>query len=98
MKKVNLEAEVLEIQKPQLIHTRYGNSIVLTNVWIADETGKVKLCLWGEQANSPSVGDMVQINHASVRTFRGERLLTLGKLGSLSILRALIVDNGNVTA
>jgi ribosomal protein S8 len=88
MKKVNLQAEVLETQKPQLIHTQYGNSVMLTNAWIADETGKVKLCLWGEQANSPVVGDIVQIKHASVRTFKGERQLSLGKFGTLSILQS----------
>jgi hypothetical protein len=98
MKKVNLTAEVLETEKPHLIHTQYGNSVMLTEVWIGDETGKVKLCLWGEQATFPVVGDIVQIKHASVRTFREERLLTLGKLGSLSILRTLIVDNGNITS
>jgi ssDNA-binding replication factor A large subunit len=98
MKKVNLTAEVLETEKPQLIHTRYGNSVMLTNVWIGDETGKAKLCLWGEQAHLPVAGDIVQINHASVGTFKGEKLLSLGKFGSLSILRSLIVDNGYVIA
>ncbi len=88
MKKVNLRAEVLETKKPQLIHTQYGNSVMLTNVWINDETGKVKLCLWGEQANSPVAGDIVQIKHASVRTFKGERQLSLGKFGTLSILQS----------
>jgi replication factor A1 len=88
MKKVNLRAEVLETQKPQLIHTQFGNSVMLTNAWITDETGKVKLCLWGEQANSPVVGDIVQIKHASVRTFKGERQLSLGKFGTLSILQS----------
>ncbi|MGD0451917.1 MAG: hypothetical protein ABSA79_12805 [Candidatus Bathyarchaeia archaeon] len=98
MKKVNLTAEVLETEKPCLIHTRYGNNVMLTGVWIGDETGKVKVCLWGEQANFPVAGDIVQIKHASVGTFNGKRLLSLGKFGSLSILRSLIVDNGNVTA
>ena len=98
MKKVDLTAEVLEIEKPHLIHTQYGNSLMLTEVWIGDETGKVKVCLWGEQANIPVVGDVVQIKHASVGTFNGERLLNLGKFGSLSILHSLIVDNGKVAA
>jgi hypothetical protein len=98
MKKVDLSAEVVEIEKPRLIHTQYGNSVMLTNVWIGDETGKAKLCLWGAQADLPVVGDIVQIRHASVRTFKGEKLLSLGKFGSLSILRSLIVDNGKVTA
>jgi hypothetical protein len=88
MKKVSVRAEVLETQKPQLIHTQYGNNILLTNALIADETGKVKLCLWGEQANSLIVGDMVQITHASVKTFKGERQLSMGKSGTLSLLQS----------
>ncbi len=87
MKKVNVTAEVLEAQKTQVIQSRYGNTVLLTNAWIADETGRVKLCLWGEQAKSPVVGDIVQINNASVQTFKGERQLHLGKFGTLSILQ-----------
>ena len=89
MKKVNLKAEVLETKKPQIVHTQYGNSIMLTEIWISDETGKVKLCLWGEQTNHPTVGDIVQIKRASVRTYKGERQLSLGKIGIFSILRAI---------
>jgi hypothetical protein len=91
MKKVNLQAEVLAIQQPQLIHTQYGNSIMLTNAMIADETGKVKLCLWGEQVNFV-VGDTVHIKNASVQTFKGDRQLSLGKLGTLSVLQSNVVD------
>jgi hypothetical protein len=46
MKKINVEAEVLEAPKLSLVNTRYGNRVMLTNAWIADETGKVKLCIW----------------------------------------------------
>lgn len=87
MKKVNLEAEILETQKPQLIRTQYGNSILLTNAVISDETGKVRLCLWGEQANSAVVGDIVQIKNATVRTFKGVRQLSIGRTGTISVLQ-----------
>jgi hypothetical protein len=98
MKKVNLKAEVLEIKEPQLVNTQYGNRVRLIDVWIADETGKVKLCLWGEQANFAVVGDMVDIKGASVRNFKGENLLSLGRSGTLSVLRPLMVDNCNGSA
>ncbi len=88
MKKINIEAEVLETQKPQLVHTQYGNTVTLTNAMIADETGKVKLCLWNEQANSVNVGDTIQIKNASVATFKGERQLRLGKTGTITILQS----------
>jgi hypothetical protein len=38
------------------------------------------------------VGDMVQINGASVKTFKGENLLSLGRSGTLSILHPLLAD------
>lgn len=95
MKKINLKAEVLEIQEPLVVNTQYGSRVKVTDVWIADETGKVKLSLWGEQVNFPLVGDMLQIKGASVKTFKGENLLSLGRSGTLSILRPLLVDAGN---
>jgi hypothetical protein len=95
MKKVNLKAEVLDTIEPQIVNTQYGNRVKITDVWIADETGKVKLCLWGEQLNLPIVGEMVQIKGASVRIFKGEKLLSLGRFGTLSILRPLFIDNGD---
>ena len=88
MKKVNVEAEVLENPKPSLVYTRYGNTATVTNAWIADETGKVKLCLWNEKANSFTEGDTIQIKNAKVSTFRGERQLCLGKTGTIHVLQS----------
>jgi replication factor A1 len=85
MKKVNLEAKVMETQKPQLIHTQYGNNVLLTNAVISDETGQIRLCLWGEQLTAAAVGDIVQIRNASVRSFKGERQLSLGRTGTITI-------------
>jgi replication factor A1 len=87
MKKVNVAAQVLETPKPSLVHTRYGNSAIVSNAWIADETGKVKLCLWNEQTNSIAVGNIIQIKNASVSTYKGERQLRLGKTATVSVLQ-----------
>jgi replication factor A1 len=83
MKKVNLKAKVLEIAKPTLVFTRFGNYASVANALIADETGTIKLCLWNEQIGSVSIGDTVQIENASTSTFRGERQLRIGKKGVL---------------
>jgi len=83
MKRVNLKAKVLEIARPTLVFTRFGNYASVANALIADETGTIKLCLWNEQINSISMGDTVQIENASAATFRGERQLRIGKKGTL---------------
>jgi replication factor A1 len=86
MKKVTLEANVLEVPSASVVQTKYGNSAKLTNAIVADETGQIKLCLWNEQVALVSVGDRVQIKDASVSTFKGERQLRLGKKGTITVL------------
>ena len=48
MKKVNLKAEVLETKEPHMVNTQYGNRVKVTEVWLADDSGKVKLVVFGE--------------------------------------------------
>jgi replication factor A1 len=79
MKEVNLKAKVLEVARPTLVFTRFGNYASVANALIEDETGTIKLCLWNEQIDSISVGDTVQIENARVSMFRGERQLRIGK-------------------
>jgi len=92
MKKVSLRAEVLEIAKPMLVFTRFGNYATVTNALIADKTGQIKLCLWNEQIDSISIGETIQIENASISTFRGERQLRIGKKGILHRVESMIAN------
>jgi replication factor A1 len=87
MKRVNLQVQILETPPASTVQTLYGNSSRLTNVLVADETGKIKLCLWNEQADFVNVGDTVQIRDAAVSTFKGERQLRLGRKGTITIIQ-----------
>lgn len=84
MNHVNLKAKVLEITQPKQVFTRYGNYASLAKAVIADETGKIKLCLWNNQIDAVSAGDTVQIENARTSTFKGERQLTLGRTGTVN--------------
>lgn len=95
MKRVILKAKVLEIAKPSLVFTKYGNYAKVANASIADETGTIKLCLWNEQINSISVGDTVQVENANVSMFRGERQLRIGKHGTLHRAEDAIIIKRN---
>jgi replication factor A1 len=92
MKKVNILAQVIEKPTPSLIHTPYGNIATVANIWIADETGKVKLSLWNEQATSVALGDTIEVKNASVGTYKGQRQLRIGKNGSISVLQSQQVE------
>ncbi|MDI6691191.1 MAG: hypothetical protein QME50_04900 [Candidatus Bathyarchaeota archaeon] len=84
MKKVNVKAKVLEIAKPTLVFTRFGNYANVANALIADETGTIKLCLWNQQIDFISIGDTVEIENGSTSTFRGEKQLRIGRKGVLA--------------
>jgi len=84
MVQINLKAKVLEIAKPCMVYTRYGNYASVANAVIADETGTIRLCLWNEQIGSVSTGDTIQIENARTSMFRGQRQLNIGKKGLLS--------------
>jgi ssDNA-binding replication factor A large subunit len=60
---------------------------MMANVYVEDESGKIKLCLWDEQIKSVTAGDIIQIKNASVATFKGEKQLRLGKTGTITVLR-----------
>lgn len=84
MSHVSLKVKVLEVTQPKHVVTRYGNLASLAKALIADETGKIKLCLWNKQIDSVAAGDTIQIENARTSTFRGERQLSLGKKGTLN--------------
>jgi replication factor A1 len=86
MKQINLKAKVLEIAEPTLVFTRFGNYASVANALIEDKTGRIKMCLWNEQINSIAIGNIVQIENASISTFRGEKQLRVGKTGVLRVV------------
>lgn len=87
MKHINLKAKVLEIPKPAQVHTQFGNTAMVVNAVVGDETGTVKLCLWEAQINAVALGDSIEIRNAQVCLFRGEKQLRLGKNGELTVLQ-----------
>jgi replication factor A1 len=87
MKRVNLKAEVLEVPKPAQVHTQFGNTVMVVNAVVGDESGKVKLCLWEGQIGSVNAGDKIELRNGQVCVFRGEKQLRLGKNGSLAVLQ-----------
>jgi len=88
MKRVNVKAEVLEMPKPAQVHTQFGNTVMVVNAVVRDETGKMRLCLWEGQFGSICMGDNIELKNAQVCVFRGEKQLRLGKNGALTVLQS----------
>ena len=86
MKRINVKAKVLEIPKSKAVYTRSGKMAYVSNVLIADETDSIRISLWNQQIDEISKGDVVNIKNGKVTRFKGERQLSIGKYGSLSVI------------
>ncbi|MCW4007626.1 MAG: OB-fold nucleic acid binding domain-containing protein [Candidatus Bathyarchaeota archaeon] len=87
MKRVNVEAKVVEKGMPRQVMSRYKDeTYTVADAMIADETGSIKLTLWNEQIDQVNVNDTIRIENGYVTSFKGEIQLNVGKFGTLIVL------------
>ena len=79
----SLKGKIAELKEPREVNTKFGTTIVLTEAMLEDDTGSVKLVLWGDQANDIKEGATVEITGAFTKEFRDEIQLSIGKKGAI---------------
>jgi len=86
MKRVTVEAKVVEKGDPREVRSRYKDETYqVAAATIADETGSIKLTLWNEQIDQVKVDNKVKIENGYVTSFKGEVQLNVGKFGKLTV-------------
>jgi replication factor A1 len=86
MKRVSLEATVVDKGTPRQVMSRFGTeTYTVADATVADESGKIKLTLWNEQIAQVKVNDKIRIENGYVTSFQGEIQLNVGKFGKLTI-------------
>ncbi|MCL5804107.1 MAG: single-stranded DNA-binding protein [Thermoplasmataceae archaeon] len=83
-RRVNVLGKVVSVSEPKEIQTRFGEPKSVTEVVLADDSGKVILSLWGDQAKLVSDGKTVYIDNGYISLVRGHMRLNVGKYGSLA--------------
>ena len=83
-RRVNVLGKVVTAGEKKNITTRFGEEKSVTEVVIGDETGKVTLSLWGEQADGIEGGKTLFIDNGYISLVRGHMRLNVGKYGSIS--------------
>jgi replication factor A1 len=87
MRRVDVEAKVIEKSETREVRSRYSNETYrVADSTIKDDTGTVKLTLWNEQIDQVNVDDTVRIENGYIKSFRGEIQLNVGRYGTLTIL------------
>jgi len=82
----NIVGKIIELSEPKEIMTKFGTQVTLTNAVLEDETGTIKLSLWGKDSEGIKQGSMVKIDKAFVKTFREELQLSKGKGGKVTVV------------
>jgi ssDNA-binding replication factor A large subunit len=88
---VSFKANVIKKSQVRAVTSKDGNPLLVCDVTLSDGTGEIPLAIWNSQIDTVSQGDMVQIQNARVRSYRGEIQLSLGrKTGLMTVLEPTI--------
>jgi len=85
MNNVSVRARVLHTEEPKTINTRRG-SRTISEALIGDETGRIKLTLWGNAAGKIEPGSAIEIRGAWTTAYRGQVVLNAGNRSEIITL------------
>jgi hypothetical protein len=96
---VSFKAHVVRKSEVRAVTTRDGTPLLVCSVTLSDGTGQIPLAVWNSQISEISEGDLVEVQNARIRSFRGELQLSLSrKAGVLTVLEAARKGKQTVTA
>ncbi|BDB98909.1 MAG: OB-fold nucleic acid binding domain-containing protein [Saccharolobus sp.] len=83
MENVSVTVRVLEASDSRQIQTKNGLRTISEAI-VGDETGRVKLTLWGKHAGSIKEGQVIKIENAWTTAFKGQVQLNAGSKTKIS--------------
>jgi replication factor A1 len=83
MRNVSVTGKVESVGEPRTVNLKAGGTNTVADARVSDETGSIKLSLWGDDINKIQSGDTVSIENGYINTFKGEDSINVGKFGSL---------------
>ena len=84
MRNVSVTGKVDSVGEPRTVNLKAGGTNNVADAIISDESGSMKLSLWGDDINKVSPGDRVSIENGYINTFKGENSINIGKFGKLT--------------
>ena len=82
----DIVGKVKAIEDVKQVTTKFGTQVSLTVVILEDDSGSIKLNLWGSQSEGIEEGKDVEIKNGFVKEFQGTKQISVGKMGSIKIL------------
>ncbi|QKR00494.1 single-stranded DNA-binding protein [Metallosphaera tengchongensis] len=83
MENINVTARVLEVGEQKVVQTKNGPRTI-REVMVGDDTGRVKLTLWGNQGDEVKEGQIIKVENAWTTVFKGQVQLNAGSRSKIS--------------
>ena len=83
--RINTKGVIKSKGEVRNVNLKSGGTIEVCDAILSDETGEIKLTLWGEDISKVSDGDTVVIKNGYTNSFKGEVALTKGKYGEMAV-------------
>ena len=76
---ISLEAKIEDKGEVRTVKTKYDDATKVCDSYLVDESGRIKLTLWGDDTGKVKNGDTVSVQGAYTTTFRNEVQLNVPK-------------------
>ncbi len=87
MGNVDIDLEIVSVGEPKAFNSFKGQGTV-ANAAGKDDTGEISVTLWNEQTKQVKDGDKIRIENGYVSEYKGEKQLSTGKFGTLTVKEA----------
>lgn len=84
MRNVSVTAKVDSVGQPRTVNLKAGGTNTVADAIISDDSGSIKLSLWGDDISKIQTGDRISVENGYINTFKGENSISVGKFGKLT--------------
>lgn len=89
---ISIRGRVISAGPPKTIQTKNGLRTISEAV-LGDETGRVRVTLWGKHAGTLKEGDVVEIRNAWTSAYRGEVQVNISSKSELVVVEDETIPN-----
>ncbi len=84
---IDIEGTVERKGETRTVNKKAGGTIDVCDAYLVDDSGEIKLTLWGDDIPNINDGSKVKITNGYCNEFQGEKQLTAGKFGKLEVVK-----------
>ena len=81
---INITAKLKSKNEPRTVNTKFGETQVC-DAMLEDDSGEIKLTLWGDDIPKVNVGDIITIADGYTNTFKDEVSINKSRSGKLEV-------------